>query len=90
MNKKEWIQAVADSVGQPEDQVNPILEAGLEEIYQALKREEKVTLVNFGSFYIDRRRSGTVFKFNPSQKWRALFGWSSPYKGSCKRDYHDD
>lgn len=81
MNKPEWIKAVAKQVKQPEDVVAPILEAGLEEIYQAMKREQKVTLVNFGTFYIDVRRNGTVFKFNPSQKWKALFGWSSSYKG---------
>ena len=81
MNKPEWIRAVADRVNQPEDQVAEILETGLYEIYQAMKREEKVNLVNFGTFYIDVRRSGTVFKFNPSQKWKALFGWSSTYKG---------
>jgi len=69
MNKQEWIEAVAFRSSQPE------------EIYLAMKREEKVTLVNFGSFYIDVRRSGTVFKFNPSQKWRALFGWTSIHKG---------
>jgi DNA-binding protein HU-beta len=46
-----------------------------------MKREEKVTLQNFGTFYIDVRRSGTVFKFNPSQKWKALFGWASSYRG---------
>ncbi len=81
MNKNEWIKAVTKRSGQPEDLVTSILETGLEEIYQAMKREEKVTLVNFGTFYIDVRRSGTVFKFNPSQKWKALFGWSSTYKG---------
>jgi len=82
MNKNEWIKAVAQQSGQPENLVTAILETGLEEIYQAMKREEKVTLVNFGTFYIDIRRSGTVFKFNPSQKWKALFGWSSTYKGN--------
>ncbi|MBC8508254.1 MAG: HU family DNA-binding protein [Anaerolineales bacterium] len=81
MNKLEWIRAVAKQVKQPEDAVAPILETGLDEIYQAMKREEKVTLINFGTFYIDVRRSGTVFKFNPSQKWKALFGWASTYKG---------
>lgn len=81
MNKKEWISAVVQRTGQSEELVTPILEAGLEEIYQAMKQEEKVTLVNFGTFYIDVRRSGTVFKFNPSQKWKALFGWSSTYRG---------
>jgi DNA-binding protein HU-beta len=81
MNKQEWIEAATKRSGQSEDRVATILEAGLEEIYQAMKREEKVTLVNFCTFYIDVRRSGTVFKFNPSQKWKALFGWSSTYKG---------
>ena len=81
MNKKEWIKAVAKETEQPAQLVETILEAGLEEIYQSMKREEKVTLQNFGTFYIDVRRSGTVFKFNPSQKWKALFGWSSSYKG---------
>ncbi|MCB9420078.1 MAG: HU family DNA-binding protein [Ardenticatenaceae bacterium] len=81
MDKKEWIKVVAQRLEEPEELVAPILEAGLEEIYQAMKREEKVTLVNFGTFYISVRRSGTVFKFNPSQKWKALFGWSSTYKG---------
>lgn len=81
MNKPEWIKAVANQLDQPEDQVALVLEAGLEEIYQAMKREEKVTLINFGTFYIAVRRNGTVFKFNPSQKWKALFGWSSTYKG---------
>jgi DNA-binding protein HU-beta len=53
----------------------------LEEIYEALKQEESVSLRNFGTLYIDVRRSGTVFKFNPAQRLSALFGWSSTYKG---------
>lgn len=81
MNKKEWIKTVAKETEQPEALAETILEAGLEEIYQSMKREEKVTLQNFGTFYIDVRRNGTVFKFNPSQKWKALFGWSSSYRG---------
>ncbi len=81
MNKKEWIKTVAKETEQPEALVETILEVGLEEIYQSMKREEKVTLQSFGTFYIDVRHSGTVFKFNPSQKWKALFGWSSSYSG---------
>ena len=44
MNKKEWIKAVTKRSGHSEDLVAQILETGLEEIYQAMKREEKVTL----------------------------------------------
>ena len=61
--------------------VEQILGATLEEIYQALKRGESVSLRNFGIFYIYEERSSWAFRFNPSQKWRALFGWSSTYKG---------
>ena len=86
MNKKEWVDAVTNRTGQSKEIVTEILEGSLEEIYLAMKREEKVTLNNFGTFYIDVRHSGTVFKFNPSQKWKALFGWSSPYKGNCNRE----
>ncbi len=81
MNKKEWIKAVAKKSKESELLVTSILEAGLEEIYRSMKREEKVTLRDFGTFYIDVRHSGTVFKFNPSAKWKALFGWASNYKG---------
>ena len=81
MNKKKWIKSVAKATGEPEELVDTILEAGLEEIYQSMKREEKVTLRSFGTFYIDVRRSGTVFKFTPSAKWKALFGWASSYTG---------
>ena len=81
MNKKEWIDAVTNSTGQSKDVVNEILEGGLEEIYLAMKREEKVTLTNFGNAYIDVGRSGAVSKFNPSQKWNVIFGWSSNSTG---------
>ncbi len=81
MNKKEWNKAVSTRLGKSPQVVEEILETGLDEIYQAMKREEKVTLRDFGTFYVDIRHSRTVFKFNPSQKWRALFGWASSYKG---------
>lgn len=40
-----------------------------------------VTLPGFGGFYIRPQREAWAFKFNPGQKLRALFGWSSSYKG---------
>lgn len=35
-----------------------VVDATFEEIYQAFKREEKVTIRNFGTFYLDVRASG--------------------------------
>ena len=82
MDKNELIRRVAQRTGSDEKLVGDVVDATLEEIYQALKREESVSLRDFGTFYIDVRWSGTVFKFNPSQRLRALFGWSSTYPGT--------
>ena len=57
------------------------LEATLEAMYQVFKSGKGLSLSGFGGFYLDRRRASTAFKFNPGQKLRALFGWSSRYKG---------
>lgn len=81
IDKKEVIQRVAGRLGQTPAEVEPVIDATFEEIYAAFKRGEGVSIRNFGTFYIDVRRTGTVFKFNASQRLRALFGWSSTYKG---------
>jgi DNA-binding protein HU-beta len=57
------------------------VDAVLEEIYEALKRGECVSLKNFGTFYVRPERECWVFKFNPAQRLRKLFGWSSTYTG---------
>ena len=81
INKQELIRRVCQRVARDEQTIEEILDATLEEIYQALKQGESVNLLNFGTFYLRFERSSTVFKFNPSQRLRKLFGWSSTYKG---------
>lgn len=81
IERDELIRLVAQSTGQEVGMVDGIVDAFLNEIYQALKRGQGVTLKNFGGFYVRPERESWVFKFNPCQKWRALFGWSSTYKG---------
>ena len=54
----------------------------VETLYESFKAGESVTLKGFGSFYVRPERSSWVFKFNPAQRLRALFGWSSTYKGT--------
>jgi len=61
--------------------VGEIVDGFLEEVYEALKRGDSVSLRGFGSFYVRAGRDSWVFKFNPSQRLRALFGWSSTYHG---------
>lgn len=57
------------------------LDAIEETLYESFKAGESVTLRGFGSFYLREERSSWVFRFNPGQRLRALFGWSSSYKG---------
>jgi DNA-binding protein HU-beta len=81
IDKKTLIQLVSNRVGRDADAVGEIVEATLEEIYEALKRGECVSLRNFGTFYVRPEQHSWVFKFNPSQRLRKLFGWSSTYEG---------
>ena len=81
IERDELVRLVAQRTDQDVEVVDKIVDAFLDEIYQAMKRGKGVTLKNFGSFYVRPERESWVFKFNPCQKWRALFGWSSTYKG---------
>jgi DNA-binding protein HU-beta len=81
IQKPELIQRVAAQTGMDPHTVSDLLEAILEEIYKSLKQGESISLKNFGTFYIRPGRTQSVFKFNPSQRLRKLFGWSSTYKG---------
>lgn len=53
----------------------------VETLYERFTAGESVTLRGFGSFYVREERSSWVFRFNPGQRLRMLFGWSSSYKG---------
>lgn len=81
IEKPELVARVAARVQGDAGAVEEIIDATLDEIYQALKHGECVSLRNFGAFYVREERSRWVFRFNPSQKWRALFGWSSTHRG---------
>jgi DNA-binding protein HU-beta len=81
VDRDALVQLIAARLSKQEAVVAEIVDATLEEIYQALKRGECVSLKNFGTFYVRPERESWVFKFNPSQRLRALFGWSSTYKG---------
>lgn len=81
INKQELVRRIAKRTGEERAIVDMLLDATLDEIYEALKGEESVSLRNFGTFYIARKRDSCAFKFNPSQQLRALFGWSSTYRG---------
>lgn len=80
IDKYELVRRIAERLSKDSSEVELVVDVTLEEIYEALKRGECVSLRNFGTFYIDWRRSSTIFKFKPGQRLRALFGWSSTHK----------
>ena len=79
--KKEFIRRIAERMQSDEATATRWLDGVLDEMYQTFRSSYGLTLPGFGGFYLDERRDGWAFKFNPSQKLRALFGWSSTYRG---------
>ena len=81
IKKKEFIHRLAGRMQTDEDTAAQWLDGVLEEMYRTFRSGYALTLPGFGGFYLDRRRESWAFKFNPGQKLRALFGWSSSYRG---------
>jgi DNA-binding protein HU-beta len=82
IQKNEVARRLAERMQTDEATATAWLDAMLETLYESFKAGESVTLTGFGSFYVRPERSSWVFKFSPGQKLRAIFGWSSTYKGS--------
>ncbi len=80
VSKKELIARLAARMKTDEVTAAAWLD-GLADEVAAVGAGESVTLPNLGGFYVKQKRDSTVFKFNPSQKLRAILGWSSTYKG---------
>ena len=82
IQKKEIIQRLAQRMNTDEKTAEVWLEAFIDTLYEAFKEGRGVTLPGFGGFYVKPKGETWAFKFNPGQKLRALFGWSSTYKGN--------
>ena len=83
MNEKELIPKIVEETGVKAEVVQKVFDAAVEQITQALKDCESVTIRNFGRFYVRMgyHSDSMVFKFSPAQRLRKIFGWSSTYKG---------
>jgi DNA-binding protein HU-beta len=81
IQKNELVKCLAARMATDEITAAAYFDATFEILYAAIKAGESVTVPNFGRFYVRPERDSWVFRFNPSQKLRALFGWSSTYKG---------
>lgn len=81
IDKKELARRVSERIDLEEEFALEVVDAVFEEMYNAFKAREPVSIRNFGSFYIEQRRDSCAFRFNPSQRLRRCLGWSSTYKG---------
>jgi nucleoid DNA-binding protein len=81
INKDEFVRRVAERMKTKEATAQTWVDAVLDTRYDTFKRGKGITLPGFGGFYLDKRRNGCVFKFNPGRRLRAVLGWSSTHKG---------
>ena len=81
IDKDEFVRRVAKRMDADDATALAWVDAVLDTMYDTFKRGKGITLPGFGGFYLDKRRDGCAFKFNPGQKLRAVLGWSSTHKG---------
>ena len=80
IQKAELVRRIAKKMKTDEATAESWVDGIVDTMYEVFKSGKGISLPGFGGFYVDRRRARTVFRFNPGQKLRALFGWSSTYK----------
>jgi DNA-binding protein HU-beta len=81
IHRNELVQIVSERTGHDLATTGTVIDATLEAIYETLKHGESVSLRDFGTLYVRPERDTWVFKFSPSQRLRAVLGWSSTYRG---------
>ena len=81
IQKREFARRLAARMNTDEATASQWLDATIDTLYEAFKAGESVTIEGLGGFYVRPERESWVFRFNPGQKLRALFGWSSTYSG---------
>ena len=81
LKKEEFIRLLAARMDADEVTATAWLDGVVETLYESFKAGKGVTLPGFGGFYVRPEPESWVFKFNPGQRLRALFGWSSTYAG---------
>lgn len=79
---KEFIKLYAQKMNCSEENAERYLNGFIDTMYSLMKNKSSITIQNFGKFYVSQRKESTAFKFNPSQKMKAVLGWSSSFKGN--------
>jgi DNA-binding protein HU-beta len=81
LKKEDFARLLATRMNADEATATAWVDGVVETLYESFKDGKGVTLPGFGGFYVRPEPESWVFKFNPGQRLRALFGWSSTYAG---------
>ena len=81
IQKKDIAEKLAQMMNTSNETAEEWIDALIETLYESFKEGRSLTLEGLGGFYVKPKGKTWVFKFNPSQRLRHLFGWSSTYKG---------
>ena len=81
IQKNDIAEKLAQKMNSTNEKAEEWIDALIETLYESFKKGRNVTLQGLGGFYVKPKEKTWVFKFNPSQRLRLLFGWSSTYKG---------
>ena len=83
LDRAGLVERVAERTGLSARTSEKAVDAVLEEIYEALKRGECVSLKNFGTFYVRPERESWVFKFNPRSGCGSCLAGHRPTRATC-------
>lgn len=88
MTKAEFIDKVVNSTGLSKKDTTEIINATFEEIQNAVKNEEKISFVGFGSFEpkLNKARTG----INPSTKEKIQIAESKSVKFKVSKTFKDE
>jgi DNA-binding protein HU-beta len=82
VKKKEFVNLLANKMKVSDKTAEMWVDAFTDTLFECFKRQRGVVITNLGTFYLRiTSRGDSIFTFLPSQKLRALFGYSSTYKG---------
>jgi hypothetical protein len=81
LKKEDLARRLAQRMNTDEATATTWIDGFTETLYESFKAGESVTLPGLGGFYVRPESASWVFRFNPAQRLRALFNWSSTYKG---------
>ena len=82
LKKEDFVRLLAARMKTDEAMATAWVDGVVETLYESFKAGQSVTLPGFGGCYVRPEPESWVFKFNPGQRLRALFGWSSTYSGT--------